>query len=68
VDYLMQNQHEAGVRQRSKCVGCGKCEAHCPQRIEIRKELKTVASVQEPFYNRPARAIIKRFMAPLAQS
>lgn len=31
----------------SKCVECGKCESHCPQGIEIRKELKNVVEVFE---------------------
>ena len=24
----------------SNCIGCGKCEQHCPQHLPIRKELK----------------------------
>ncbi len=26
----------------SRCVGCGKCESHCPQGIHVRDELKNV--------------------------
>lgn len=31
----------------SMCVGCGKCEGHCPQGIAIRDELKNAARVLE---------------------
>ena len=31
----------------SKCIGCGKCEQHCPQAIEIREELKNAEKVLE---------------------
>lgn len=43
------------VRQKptsaSLCVGCGKCEKHCPQHIEIRQELKNAAkTLEDPIY------------------
>lgn len=35
----------------SNCVGCGKCEKHCPQHIEIHKELQNARKeLEEPIY------------------
>lgn len=35
----------------SNCIGCGKCEKHCPQGIKIREELKNAEKVLEgPIY------------------
>ena len=48
----------------SQCIGCGKCEQHCPQGIEIRKHLKDAANVLEtPVYKlmRKGIEIIKAF-------
>ena len=46
----------------TQCVACGRCEKHCPQHIEISKELKNARRVLEfPFYGIIC-TIIKKFM------
>jgi predicted aldo/keto reductase-like oxidoreductase len=61
-DYMMQTSMKKDAGGASRCVGCGKCEARCPQRIEIRSQLKRVSKTLEPFYYRPARALIRKMM------
>lgn len=59
--YLMQLGGFTGKPAKaSQCVNCGKCEEHCPQHIEIRKELKKVASKMEGFLDIPLAWILKR--------
>ena len=45
----------------SLCVGCGKCESHCPQGISIRQELKNVQKdLEGPIY-KTARKVVEIF-------
>jgi len=46
----------------SQCVECGKCEVHCPQKIEIRKELKNVSKEMEGILFRPIIKIARKML------
>ena len=53
----------SAVRQDSTaaslCVGCGKCESHCPQNIPIREQLKNVKKdLEGPLY-KTARKVVE---------
>ena len=62
IEYIMCTALRKNSTAASGCIGCGKCEQHCPQSIEIRKELKNAARALEgPLYKvaRAARKIVK---------
>lgn len=54
-EYLMCTTFKKNKTNASKCIQCGKCEAHCPQSIPIRKELQNVSKTMERLPYRIAR-------------
>ena len=44
----------------SNCIGCGKCEKHCPQGIEIRKHLRDAQKVLEGTTYKVAQKVFSR--------
>ena len=61
VDYFMCTALRTNSTSASNCVECGKCEKHCPQGIEIRKELKAARKELEGPIYRVAAKVAKRF-------
>ena len=60
-EYLQCTAFRKNQSSASQCVGCGKCEAHCPQQIEIRKELKQAVRELETLPYKAARKGIALF-------
>lgn len=46
----------------SQCIGCGKCESHCPQHIAIREELKKANKELLPWYYKLMAKVSRWFM------
>ena len=61
-DYMMCTALRKKSTAASNCVGCGKCEKHCPQNIEIRKNLKEAEKVLETPLYRIVRRAARLFM------
>lgn len=50
-EYLQSTAMRRETSSASQCIGCGKCERHCPQGIPIREKLKeAVRELEKPQY------------------
>ncbi len=55
-----------GLRKESAfstaCIGCGKCEKHCPQNIPIREMIKKAGREVSPWYMKAAITVARKFL------
>ena len=50
-EYFMCTTLRQNSAAASQCIGCGKCEAHCPQKLPIRQHLQEAQKVlEDPIY------------------
>ncbi len=61
MDYLMCTTMRKNSTAAGNCIGCGKCEKHCPQQIKIREELGNVRRRMESPVYKIADKVIRVF-------
>ena len=61
VEYIMCTALRKNATCASNCVGCGKCETHCPQGIPIREKLNEAKKELETPLFKIVFKLIKKF-------
>ncbi|MBE5776303.1 MAG: aldo/keto reductase [Clostridiales bacterium] len=61
IEYAMCTAFRKDSTAASNCIGCGKCESHCPQHLPIREKLKEAADDMENVLYKGARKAVEWF-------
>ena len=61
-EYFMCTTFRKNVSAASQCIGCGKCEKHCPQSLPIRKHLQDAQKTLENPVYKAATTVAKKFI------
>lgn len=61
-EYILCTVLRKDSTSASNCVGCGKCEQHCPQNIPIRQELQNAKKTLEGPIYKIAKKVSKLFL------
>ncbi len=61
-EYFMITEVRKDYTGPSNCIGCGKCEQHCPQHLPIRQELKNARKALEGIPYRIGRKVLPHIM------
>ena len=61
VDYVICTLLRKNPTPASNCIGCGKCEKHCPQHLPIREKLDEARKELEGPLYRTVRRVLGRF-------